>query len=81
MLLRNGRSHQDCCQSHDGICYDKRERVNLTWSSWTFLGLNDSCFSDYIPLCNLIMVYYQIRDDYMNLQSDQVSLQSEIFQS
>lgn len=26
---------------------------------------------DYIPLCNLIMVYYQIRDDYMNLQSDQ----------
>ncbi|KAG1882599.1 isoprenoid synthase domain-containing protein [Suillus subluteus] len=28
---------------------------------------------DYIPLCNLIMVYYQIRDDYMNLQSDQYS--------
>lgn len=26
---------------------------------------------DYIPLSNLIGIYYQIRDDYMNLQSDQ----------
>lgn len=30
--------------------------------------------SDYVPLVNLIGVYFQIRDDYMNLQSDQVSL-------
>lgn len=29
--------------------------------------------SDYIPLADLISVYFQIRDDYMNLQSDQVS--------
>lgn len=26
-----------------------------------------------IPLVNLIALYYQIRDDYMNLQSDEVS--------
>ncbi|KAG1818426.1 farnesyltranstransferase [Suillus subaureus] len=26
---------------------------------------------DYVPLCNLIGIYYQIRDDYMNLQNDQ----------
>lgn len=28
--------------------------------------------SDYVPLVNLIGIYFQIRDDYMNLQSDQV---------
>ncbi|KAG8838218.1 geranylgeranyl pyrophosphate synthetase [Serendipita sp. 411] len=28
---------------------------------------------DYVPLVNLIGVYFQIRDDYMNLQSDQYS--------
>jgi len=27
--------------------------------------------ADYVPLVNLIGVYFQIRDDYMNLQSDQ----------
>ena len=27
--------------------------------------------SDYIPLADLISVFFQIRDDYMNLQSDQ----------
>lgn len=30
--------------------------------------------SDYVPLVNLISIFFQIRDDYMNLQSDQVSL-------
>ncbi|KAJ8473128.1 hypothetical protein ONZ45_g16413 [Pleurotus djamor] len=29
---------------------------------------------DYVPLVNLIGVYYQIRDDYMNLQSTEYSL-------
>lgn len=28
--------------------------------------------SDYVPLVNLISVYFQIRDDYMNLQSSEV---------
>lgn len=28
--------------------------------------------SDYIPLVNLLGVYFQIRDDYMNLQSTEV---------
>ena len=29
-------------------------------------------FSDYVPLVNLISVFFQIRDDYMNLQSTEV---------
>lgn len=29
--------------------------------------------SDYVPLVNLISIYFQIRDDYMNLQSAEVS--------
>lgn len=29
---------------------------------------------DYIPLSNLIGIYYQIRDDYMNLQSDEYTI-------
>jgi geranylgeranyl diphosphate synthase type 3 len=28
---------------------------------------------NYIPLANLLGIYYQIRDDYMNLQSVKVS--------
>ena len=30
-------------------------------------------FSDFVPLVNLFGVYFQIRDDYMNLQSTEVS--------
>jgi geranylgeranyl diphosphate synthase type 3 len=30
--------------------------------------------SDYVPLVNLIGIYFQIRDDYMNLQSDQYAV-------
>jgi hypothetical protein len=29
--------------------------------------------SDYVPLVNLISVFFQIRDDYMNLYSNEVS--------
>ena len=32
----------------------------------------DLPLSDYVPLVNLIGVHFQIRDDYMNLQSTQV---------
>lgn len=28
--------------------------------------------SDYVPLVNLIAIFFQIRDDYMNLQSTEV---------
>ena len=31
-----------------------------------------SPYSDYVPLVDLISIYFQIRDDYMNLQSTQV---------
>lgn len=36
-----------------------------------FVTINGS-YSDYVPLVNLIGVYFQIRDDYMNLQSTEV---------
>lgn len=36
--------------------------------------LTEILISDYIPLTDLIGVHFQIRDDYMNLQSSQVSL-------
>lgn len=41
----------------------------------TFLALNiveRGFYRDYIPLVNLLGVYFQIRDDYMNLQSTEV---------
>ncbi len=31
-----------------------------------------SAYRDYVPLVNLFGIYFQIRDDYMNLQSTQV---------
>ena len=36
------------------------------------------CCRNYISLVNLIALYYQIRDDYMNLQSEEVSLYSYV---
>lgn len=31
-----------------------------------------SPFSDYVPLVNQLSVHFQIRDDYMNIQSSEV---------
>ena len=36
------------------------------------LIVTNALHRDYVPLVNLIGVYFQIRDDYMNLQSSQV---------
>ena len=33
--------------------------------------VSDFLLSDYLPLVNLLGLYYQIRDDYLNLQSDE----------
>jgi geranylgeranyl diphosphate synthase type 3 len=73
-FARNGRSPQDCCQTYDGMCYDQYECVCLTWSPLISPELTETPTSDYIPLTDLIGVHFQIRDDYMNLQSSQVSL-------
>lgn len=35
-------------------------------------------YSDYVPLVNLISVFFQIRDDYMNLQSAEVSANDDL---
>ena len=32
----------------------------------------ESTIRDYVPLVNLIGIYFQIRDDYMNLQNNEV---------
>lgn len=34
---------------------------------------------DFVPLVNIFGVYIQIRDDYMNLQSTEVSMHSVLF--
>jgi geranylgeranyl diphosphate synthase type 3 len=38
------------------------------------LSRTERLHRDYIPLVNLVGVYFQIRDDYMNLQSDEYSV-------
>ena len=43
---------------------------NLLCTHFFFVGGDDSSL---IPLVNLIAIYYQIRDDYMNLQSKEVT--------
>jgi hypothetical protein len=52
--------------------YDKHECVS-SMKSLHLPGLNALYHSDYVPLTDLIGIYFQIRDDYMNLQSNQVS--------
>jgi geranylgeranyl pyrophosphate synthase len=47
--------------------------MSLAYKCPTTQGFNDASFgSDYVPLVNLIGVYFQIRDDLMNLQSTEV---------
>jgi geranylgeranyl diphosphate synthase type 3 len=44
------------------------------FSSFLISGLfKQPAGSDYVPLVNLIGVYFQIRDDLMNLQSPEVT--------
>ncbi|KAG1748626.1 isoprenoid synthase domain-containing protein [Suillus lakei] len=40
----------------------------------THSNVQVSLMHDYVPLSDLIGIYYQIRDDYMNLQSDQYTV-------
>jgi geranylgeranyl diphosphate synthase type 3 len=61
---RNGGFVPHSRQAHDGSL-GFRHVSNV--SSWWILVLTHP--SDYVPLVNLISIYFQIRDDYMNLQS------------
>ena len=70
---RDRWSSEDCRQAHDGMFYYEYEHVSLQ-ESIHILAFITVCLSDYVPLTDLIGVYFQIRDDYMNLQSNQVSL-------
>ena len=52
--------------------YYEYEHVSLQESIHILVFIT-VCLSDYVPLTDLIGIYFQIRDDYMNLQSNQVS--------
>lgn len=63
-LLRIAIKLMTCCATSNRHVY-ARLLLLLYW--WTEITLRN-----YVPLVNLIGVYYQIRDDYMNLQSGEV---------
>ena len=59
---RDWRSIPHSRQTHDGLL-----ELRSVCTLCTHSTLSDS--SDYVPLVNSISVYFQIRDDYQNLQS------------
>jgi geranylgeranyl pyrophosphate synthase len=56
-------------QTHDG-----QERFDNVSEPIIYSASSNVTRSDYVPLVNLIGIYFQIRDDYMNLQSDQYAV-------
>lgn len=62
-----------CCETPNGMCHRKSRRVSFflkdlaTCLSWRLIR-------DYVPLVNLTGVFFQIRDDYMNLQDSEVHI-------
>lgn len=69
---RDGRAFPNWHQINDGLfdpkygCVSRRIGVRLN-------GAYNRPLRDYVPLVNLIGVYFQIRDDLMNLYSKEVS--------
>ena len=61
------------CETHDGLCYYKRRCVRFLTKPFT-KSHPKMASRDYVPLVNQFGVYFQIRDDYMNLQSPEVSM-------
>jgi geranylgeranyl diphosphate synthase type 3 len=55
-----------CCTTNVDVC------VRLSSIFQQHLWLIKHTTRDYVPLVNLIGVYFQIRDDLMNLQSTEV---------
>ncbi|KAF7303777.1 hypothetical protein MIND_00607300 [Mycena indigotica] len=72
----DGRSPSYRYQATDGLWYNQPGLVRVSRETDPFLTAN----RDYVPLVNLIGVYFQIRDDYMNLQSKEVQLKKHHFQ-
>lgn len=70
---RNRWIVQNRYQTHDSLCYQLTKYVGLS-VKFSNGSLIDILPSDYVPLVNLLGIYFQIRDDYMNLQDNTVSL-------
>lgn len=71
LAFRDRRIVQDRCETSNGLLYKKLWRVCAVYCTNHHHPYNK--LRDYIPLVNLVGVYFQIRDDYMNLQSDEYS--------
>ena len=72
MIFRNWGPSTNRHQAHDGVLYDKYRSVRRLIPFENSFFFWWSC-RDYVPLVNLIGVFFQIRDDLMNLQSSEVS--------
>ena len=68
---RNWWPISDRHQAHDGLCDLKPRRVSRACLRFERTPLIIPQ-RNYVPLVNLIGVFFQIRDDYFNLQSKEV---------
>ena len=71
ILFRNWGPPSNWHQAHDGMLYHKYWRVRSFKNRREKQA--DKHHRNYVPLVNLIGVFFQIRDDLMNLQSAEVS--------
>ena len=55
-------------------CSTTNTDVYVFAHAFSHSSLSRSCNRNYIPLVNLLGVYFQIRDDLMNLQSTEVMI-------
>jgi hypothetical protein len=71
---RNRRSSANGYQTHDVVCIYESEHVRSRFSMpFLFFGWMIYSFDrDYVPLVDLIGVFFQIRDDLLNLSSAEV---------
>lgn len=70
-VLRDRRFISPSHQAYDGMRHWKSWYVRRGVPYW-IITFNVGLHSDYVPLVNLIGVFFQIRDDYFNLQSKEV---------
>lgn len=70
-MLRNRRTTADRSEINDGMRYYQYRHVSRTsWKSGLFVWV--ILHRNYVPLVDLLGIWFQIRDDYMNLQSSTV---------
>ena len=72
LFFRNWWALSNSGQAHDGLFDHEQWYVRCFWQFNTPYDNWSRFYSDYVPLVNIFGIYFQIRDDYMNLQSTQV---------